>query len=378
MRYMTYLPCPHSHFLRYRPHFEQFFMPTANLDPKSSPTPSPNINQPLTAHPAKPSRWQLAYDTIMMVAIVLDLLLMGFDALMLSSFMAKIASWLGFLDSIISYQQGWHEPLKVAGGLFTIFLIAELLVRWLIAIAQKRYYRWFFFPFVHWYEVLGCAPQLRALRLLRVGVIGYRLHELGYKVLPASWLATIKFYYQMIMEEISDRVILTAIDNIRTEISNTDGHLVKNIIDKHRDDIQKVIVEVLQQEATPLLQSTPANPAIFAKPLAEQVGIAIQQALTDTPELHRILRLIPIAGSLIENQMHSIGQHIGENLTLSLTTNLTKPQTLTLMYEEIAKSLVQIDVTSPALEKLVSDIIDDSLTSLANQVRIQQWKHQIR
>jgi hypothetical protein len=76
--------------------------------------------------------------------------------------------------------------------------------------------------------------------------------------------------------------------------------------------------------------------------------------------------------------MHSIGQHIGENLTLSLTTNLTKPQTLTLMYEEIAKSLVQIDVTSPALEKLVSDIIDDSLTSLANQVRIQQWKHQIR
>uniref|UniRef100_UPI00200E6E27 hypothetical protein n=2 Tax=Gammaproteobacteria TaxID=1236 RepID=UPI00200E6E27 len=59
------------------------------------------------------------------------------------------------------------------------------------------------------------------------------------------------------MEEISDRVILTAIDNIRTEISNADGHLVKNIIDKHRDDIQKVIVEVLQQEATPLLQSTP-------------------------------------------------------------------------------------------------------------------------
>lgn len=378
MRYMTYLPCPHSHFLRYRPHFEQFFMPTANLDPKSSPTPSPNINQPLTTHPAKPSRWQLAYDIIMMVAIVLDLLLMGFDALMLSSFMAKIANWLGFADSIVSYQQGWHEPLKVAGGLFTIFLVAELLVRWLIAIAQKRYYRWFFFPFVHWYEVLGCAPQLRALRLLRVGVIGYRLHKLGYKVLPASWLATIKFYYQMIMEEISDRVILTAIDNIRTEISNADGHLVKNIIDKHRDDIQKVIVEVLQQEATPLLQSTPANPAIFAKPLAEQVGIAIQQALTDTPELHRILRLIPIAGSLIESQMHSIGQHIGENLTLSLTTNLTKPQTLTLMYEEIAKSLVQIDVTSPALEKLVSDIIDDSLTSLTNQVRIQQWKHQIR
>ena len=77
-------------------------MPTANLDPKPNPMPSSNISQPLAAHPAKPSRWQLAYDTIMMVAIVLDLLLMGFDALMLSSFMAKIANWLGFFDSIIT------------------------------------------------------------------------------------------------------------------------------------------------------------------------------------------------------------------------------------------------------------------------------------
>ena len=135
---------------------------------------------------------------------------------------------------------------------------------------------------------------------------------------------------------------------------------------------------MLQQEATPLLQSTPANPAIFAKPLAEQVGIAIQQALTDTPELHRILRLIPIAGSLIETKCTASGNTLGKSDIKLLTTNPTKPQTLTLMYEEIAKSLVQIDVTSPALEKLVSDIIDDSLTSLANQVRIQQWKHQIR
>lgn len=336
------------------------------------------LSHPIVTHPTTPSRWHLAYDVMMMIAIILDLLLMGVDAVMLSSFMAKLASWLGFSDVVVTYQQIWHEPLKLAGGIFTIFLVIELAVRWLIAIAQKRYYRWFFFPFVHWYEVLGCAPQLRALRLLRVGVIGYRLHQLGYKVLPASWLGSIKFYYQVIMEEISDRVILTAIENIRTEISNTDGHLVKNILDKHRNELQKVIVEVLQQEATPLLQSTPTHPATFAKPLAQQVGIAIQQALNDTPELHRILRLIPIAGSLIESQMHSIGQHIGENLTLSLTNNLTKPQTLTVIYQEIAKSLVQIDVSSPALEKLVSAIIDDSLTALANQVRIQQWKHQTR
>lgn len=39
----------------------------------------------------------------------------------------------------------------------------------------------------------------------------------------------------------------------------------------------------------------------------------------DTPELRRALRMIPIAGSLIESQLMNLGQHIGENLTLTLS-----------------------------------------------------------
>ncbi len=339
------------------------------------PTQSSNPLTPIAQQIGKPSRWQLLYDAVMMVAIAVDLLLMGLDALLMSSFMAKTASWLGVSAWVSGYGQLWHPWLKVVGGFFTLFLVVELLVRWGIAIGQKRYYRWFFFPFIHWYEVLGCAPQLRALRLLRAAVIGYRLHQLGYKILPKRWLSAITFYYGVVMEEISDRVILTAIDNIRAEIRNTDGHLVQTIIDNHREALEMAITEVLHQELTPLLKSKPDHLPAFAKPLAAQVGQAIQQSLTQTPELRRTLRLIPIAGSLIENQMLSLGQHIGENLTLSLTKNLTQPEQLDRVYTEIAKSLAQIDTTSPALEKLVGDIIDDSLTALANQVRIQQWKH---
>lgn len=41
------------------------------------------------------------------------------------------------------------------------FLIIELLVRWAIAIINKHHKRWFFFPFIHWYEILAIIPQLR-------------------------------------------------------------------------------------------------------------------------------------------------------------------------------------------------------------------------
>ncbi|MFW2176915.1 MULTISPECIES: hypothetical protein [unclassified Moraxella] len=332
--------------------------------------PTPNQSQ------TPPSRWQLIYDMAMLVLIVIDLFLMGLDSLLTSTFMASIGRWLGFADLLMAYQQHIHGPLKTLGGFFTIFLVAELVVRWGLAIYQKRHYRWFFFPFVHWYEVLGCLPQLRALRLLRAGVIGYRLHQMGYKVVPKSWLKTAKFYYHVVLEEISDRVILTAIENIRSELQFTNGRLVQNIIDKHRLEIQTVIVELLEQEVTPLL-STPTNqPPKFAEPLAKQVGEAIQQALVNTPELRRIMRMIPIAGGLIESQMLGLGQHIGENLTLSLSKNLTQPDTLKTVYQEIAEQLSKVDTTSPALEKLVGSIIEESLTALTEQVKIQQWKHQ--
>ena len=202
-------------------------------------------------------------------------------------------------------------PRSKSQGSVYHLLVAELVVRWLIAIVQKRHYRWFFFPFVHWYEVLGCAPQLRALRLLRVGVIGYRLHELGYKVLPASWLATIKFYYQMIMEEISDRVILTAIDNIRTGNSNADGQFGQNIIDKHRDDIQRSLSKCCSK-ATPLLQSTPQSRHL-CQTFGRTSGHRHSASADRYAELHRILRLIPIAGSLMKTKCTASGNTLGKS-----------------------------------------------------------------
>lgn len=327
--------------------------------------------------PLKPTRWHLYYHAFMMILISLDLLLISIDALLMSTFFNYMGELLGLSSSLQHYANHYHEPIKVIGGFFTIFWVSEILLRWVVAIVQKRYYRWFFFPFIHWYEVLGCFPQLRALRLLRVIVIGYRLHQMGWYFLPKSWYKTIEFYYTMIMEEISDRVILIAIDNIRTEVSHANGHLVQNIIDKHRQEIETVIVELLQQEVTPLLQAKNQHLPDFAEPLSKQVGQSIQQALAETPELRRMVRLIPFAGSLIEEQMLHIGQQVGENLTKSLSKSLTKTETLEQMYRHIAKGLAEVDTTSPTLEKLVVSIIEESLTSIAEQVKVQQWKHKL-
>ncbi|GAC1377277.1 MAG: hypothetical protein NVS3B3_20570 [Aquirhabdus sp.] len=146
----------------------------------------------------------------------------------------------------------------------TLFLIIELSIRWVIAIVQKRYYRWFFFPFVHWYEVLGCLAILRPLRLLRALVIAYRLYQLGYPVLPRSWINKGRFYYELVLEELSDRIVLRVIDGVTAELKQNKSHyaLVEKIIDKHKPMLIKTLFELLEKNLPTAINQ---NQAVISK-----------------------------------------------------------------------------------------------------------------
>jgi len=337
----------------------------------------PTIDPKLSPDRPKPNRFKLTYDIIMIIVISIDLFLISLDAILMSSFSSNVAGWLSLTEALSWYKEVLHDPLRTLGGFFTLFLIFELLVRWAIAIKEKIYYRWFFFPFVHWYEVLGCFPQLRALRLFRVVIIGRRLYQLGYQVLPQPWLNRIKFYIDLVLEELSDRVILTAIDNYRQQLTNptTQKSLIESSLGSNRDDIEAVLLDLLRSELVPQLRKI-NNQSTGEDIIAKEVGNAIQDGIANTPELHRLLRLIPIAGSLIESQLQSIGHNIGVNTAASLNARLLADKNLDPLMVAIAKGVAQLDIDHPALNTLIAKIISDSLVAFEAQVKVQQWKHQ--
>lgn len=341
------------------------------VNPSLDPSPLPQPPR------STPNRLKLTYDIIMVIAISIDLLLISIDAILMSGFSVSLANWLSLNDTLAWYQQVLHQPLRTAGGFFTLFLITELLIRWAIAIQQKIYYRWFFFPFVHWYEVLGCFPQLRALRLFRVVVIGRRLYQLGYQVLPQPWLNRIKFYINLVLEELSDRVILTTIDSYRQQL--TDPKMQKSLIDatftRNRKEIEATLLSLLRQELAPKLQHLNRD-SKNGKILSHDIGNAVQTALNNTPELHRVLRMIPIAGKLIEAQLLDIGHNIGENVVNALNDCLLDPERIDLLMVTISKGVAQIDTNNPALEALIARIFSESLSEFESNLKVQQWKHQ--
>lgn len=318
-------------------------------------------------------RWKLylIYDIIMMALIVFNLFCLGVNAALMSNFAIWLSQQLHLVEFLNFYKQHLHPWVNKTEGWFISFLIFELFMRWTIAIVQRHHQRWFFFPFIHWYEILAIIPQLRFLRLFRAGIIAYRLHELGYKVIPEQWQKTGFFYYQVLMEELSDRVVITVLDGIRHELDTSSTHkkLIHDLVNHHRELFAKALADLLQENlATELKQQREF--------LAQHVGQVVQQAVADTPEIHQLLRPFPIVGSHIESQLKSIGRRLGENITQGLLEPLVeKPlNNPNLTYQHIALKLSQVDIDQPSLESFVESAVYESLESIRKQVKVKQWQ----
>lgn len=157
----------------------------------------------------------LVYDIFMVFIIIFNLFCLAANFFLMSSIGAWFFEHIHLPQVLSFYRTHLHPWVITSEAWFIGFLIIELLVRWGIAIVYKHHKRWFFFPFIHWYEILAIIPQLRFLRLFRAGIIAYRLHELGYPVIPESWRKTGLFYYRVVMEGVRLRANVRPIQRTR-------------------------------------------------------------------------------------------------------------------------------------------------------------------
>ena len=313
----------------------------------------------------------LVYDVFMMLLIIINLIFLSANAVLMSDFGEWFFHFIHLPESLAFYKTELRPWVVKTEGWFTSFLVAELLLRWLIAIIYKHHPRWFFFPFVHWYELLAIMPQLRFLRLLRAGIIAYRLHQLGYQVVPQTLYKRGLFYYHLVMEELSSRVVLTVLDGVKRELltSTTHKQLIHELIDQHREQFALALTELLQTSLAPALQE-------YRTSLATEVGLVVNKAIEETPELTQLLRLIPLVGGRIEQQIQSIGQRLGENITTGLLQPFTEhpPSAPNPAYQLIAQKISQLDLEQDALEQLVRSVVFGALETIRQQVKIKQWQ----
>lgn len=318
--------------------------------------------------------WKVAlvYDVIMMALIIINLFCLSANAILMSPFGTWLFDVIRLPELLTFYKNDLHHWVGVTEGWFTTFLIVELCVRWFIAIVLKHHQRWWFFPFVHWYEIISILPQFRFLRLLRAVAIAYNLHQHGYQIIPKSWYKRGEFYYNLIMEELTSRIVLTLLNGAQRELKISTRHhqLIDHLIEHHRVMFAAALTDILQDSLGRELQQQ-------RHLIAHNVGQVVSRAIEDTPELTQLLRLMPIVGSRIEQQIQSIGQRLGENITQGLIEPFSheKNQQNNLTYAMISDRISQIQIEeNPHIHALVESAIVETLEAIRTQVKVKKWQ----
>ncbi|MCC5813166.1 MAG: hypothetical protein JJT78_00285 [Leptospira sp.] len=137
---------------------------------------------------------------------------------------------------------------------FLIFFFFEFSISWFLAIRRKTYLAWFLYPIYHWYDILGLIPvvEFRFFRLIRVYKI-YLILKTS-RIMPVGddiISRTIRYYSNIIKEELSDMVTIQIISESQEEIrSGASMQILTNALDAHRPDIKKVVLKKMRETAT--------------------------------------------------------------------------------------------------------------------------------
>jgi len=311
-------------------------------------------------------------DLVMMLLILINLVFIIFDWSFTHAFFRN------FLREVFPpfhnfYATQVHPNFLLYDLYFVAIFVAELLVRWVVAIKNKTYGAWFLYPVVHWYDVLGCIPQgvFRWLRLLRVFSISMRLHRLGIINLRETYpWRKVDQVYQIFLEEITDRVLVSFLDGIKREIikeSTSDSNIIAEVVKPHRDSLSKWITQRIQTV-------TETNYNAFREDLKEQIETTVREGFESSKEMKRVEK-IPLVGKQIFNSLEDTISDITFELIESSAKNVSSEKNTRLMEEGIKSIFDSIlsEKKNEEVNEIVKDICVQTIEKVKADIQTKSW-----
>ncbi|MFW6348090.1 MAG: hypothetical protein ACOC2C_05725, partial [Cyclonatronaceae bacterium] len=272
---------------------------------------------------SRPSKKQknsyIAGDFFMLLLLVLNLLFLTFDWLFLSEWFRNSVEYLSPAFHEF-YARQIHPDFITYDLIFISIFLSEFFVRWALSVRRKEFEYWYYFPFVHWYDLVGCIPigGFRFFRLLRIVTIVVRLQSMGYIDLKASGpYRFVMYYFNVFVEEITDQVTLKILGNVRAEL------------DEGTPVIDRIVADVLrprQAELTDWISirlrlAASKGYAMHEEDIRAYVKQRINEAVEKNQELHN-LEAIPVMGRMVVKQIEGAISDIVYNVLNGIIRDL--------------------------------------------------------
>jgi hypothetical protein len=312
----------------------------------------------------------LAIDFIMLGLLSINLLLIIIDSLHSTGFVSHLIQKQ--LPSFSSALNSLHDNFLLIDLVFVVIFLTEFLLRWFVAAQQNHYERWFFFPFIHWYDLLGCIPlgSTRLLRFLRVFSIIYRLHH--YRIIDFTHTRVFRFlvfYYNVFLEELSDRVVAKVLSGIQEDLRE-DSQLGNKFLSR--------IIEPRMPMLALNWDNFAANMALSMRAdrdnaLAQNIRQSVGSALHRHADMQRI-QSIPIIGFQLSDHLKETIAEVVVDAIANILEELSLPPSI----EAVKQAIDNMDKHSKgsiyALDKQIVALIIDILELTKEQVNRKTWK----
>jgi hypothetical protein len=313
----------------------------------------------------------LIWDLAIIVLVAANLSLIVFDTLFgvapVAAGVAAVSQ--GFHDW---YAEAVHARFRVIDLYFVAVFVADVLLGWAVAVYERYYHRWFFYPFVHWYDVIGCIPLagFRWLRALRVFALILRLQRMSF-IDVRGWrvYAFFKKYYDILMEELSDRVAVNILEGIQIEVrrgGDLPQRIVREVFEPRKQKLAAAASERLERTVT---RTYAAN----RDEIQAYVGNLIRRAVEDNVTIRNLER-VPMLGGYVGRSLSRAIRDAVNNVLDETVAGLRSPE-FDAMLEHVADSILAMLIdeeseTDPELREAVVEIIE----LLKEQTRLQHWK----
>ena len=259
---------------------------------------------------------------------------------------------------------------------FVAVFAVEFCLRWFFAIYHQKHHKWFFYPFLHWYDVLGLIPlgQFRALRIFRVASMVLRLHKMGVIDLRDSYFFRIyQRYTGVIVEEVSDRVVVNVLSGVQDELKHGSPVVSRIILEVIRPQKQ-VLVDWLSDR---LSQASEENYERYQEKLRTYVNRKVAEAVRNNTEVKDIAS-IPIVGSTITTKLETAVAQITYAVIEGMILDFSSDENKAVISElaDVSMDMFLLEEEDEQLNDMAVDMVNQSIDIIKEQVMVKRWQQQ--
>ena len=257
---------------------------------------------------------------------------------------------------------------------FVAAFTLEFCIRWFFAVFQNKHHKWFFYPFLHWYDVLGLIPlgQFRVLRIFRVGSMVVRLHKMGVIDLRDSYLFRIyQRYSAVIVEEVSDRVVVNVLNGVQEELKHGTPVASRIILEVIRPK-KEVLVEWLSSRIT---SASEEHYERYQEQLKGYVNRKVAEAVRGNSEV-RDISSIPLVGSTITGKLEKAVAEITYAVIEGMMKDLSSEENSQVISElaDVTMDMMLLQEEDEELNRMSVEMINKSIDIIKEQVEVKRWQ----